>query len=347
MSKRRMAGWRPLTVENQQTPPVAQIEPDQETTPEPVAEQSAAAPAEPAVQDAVVRPRRMAGWQPLSATESSATEPSAVEPGVADPVVEEPVAAPAAPSGPIQDPDVPRCRMAGWQPLTVAHDAPAAAAVASSKITPEPKASPSPQSVTAEHETPAVSAVQTTPPAATPSASTPQANERPPQTADLPRRRMAGWQPLQVEHPGTVAPAAESTPTPEPEVTMPDVVTPPPAEQPAATKTVEKDVVKEPSKFRKLFITLGIVVVAAVALVFVAQWLRNLDPVANFIATYNGTPTHPDGVEPGVPGWVGWQHFLNFFIIVMVLRSGFIIRNQQRPEAYWTPKQGGLYSPKH
>src|SRR5699024_141655 len=102
-----------------------------------------------------------------------------------------------------------------------------------------------------------------------------------------------------------------------------------------------------PSKFRKMFITLGIVVVAAVALVFIAQWLRNLDPVANFIATYNGTPTHPDGVEPGVPGWVGWQHFLNFFIIVMVLRSGFIIRNQQRPEAYWTPKQGGLYSPKH
>ncbi len=128
---------------------------------------------------------------------------------------------------------------------------------------------------------------------------------------------------------------------------MPDVVTPPPAEQPAATKTVEKDVVKEPSKFRKLFITLGIVVVAAVALVLVAQWLRSLDPVANFIATYNGTPTHPAGVEPGVPGWVGWQHFLNFFIIVMVLRSGFIIRNQQRPEAYWTPNQGGLYSPKN
>ena len=68
--------------------------------------------------------------------------------------------------------------------------------------------------------------------------------------------------------------------------------------------------------------------------------------MANFIATYNGTPTHPDGVEPGVPGWVGWQHFLNFFIIVMVVRSGFIIRNQQRPEAYWTPNQGGLYSPK-
>src|SRR5699024_5647249 len=134
-------------------------------------------------------------------------------------------------------------------------------------------------------------------------------------------------------------------PAPEPDVTMPDVVTPPPAEQPAATKTVEKDVVKEPSKFRKLFITLGIVVVAAVALVLVAQWLRSLDPVANFIATYNGTPTHPAGVESGVPGWVGWQHFLNFFIIVRVLRSVLSIRIVQRPDAYWTPKQRGLYSP--
>src|SRR5699024_10407155 len=119
MSKRRMAGWRPLTVENQQTPPVPQIEPDQETTPEPVAVQSAVAQPDPAAQVAVVRHLRMAVWQPLCATESSATEPSAVQLGVADPVVEEPVAAPAAPSGPIQDPDVPRRRMAGWQPLTV------------------------------------------------------------------------------------------------------------------------------------------------------------------------------------------------------------------------------------
>ncbi|MDN6457093.1 MAG: cytochrome b/b6 domain-containing protein, partial [Yaniella sp.] len=69
------------------------------------------------------------------------------------------------------------------------------------------------------------------------------------------------------------------------------------------------------------------------------------DPVAEFIATYDGTPTHPDGVVAGIPGWVGWQHFFNFFIIVMVIRSGFLIRNQERPEAYWTPNDGGFYSP--
>src|SRR5699024_8187934 len=117
MSKRRMTGWRPLTVENQQTPPVAQIEPDQETTTEPIAEPSAAAPAEAAVVNTVEQHRRMVGWQPLSATGLSATDPSGVEPGVAGPVVEEAVAAPATPFGPIQDPGVPRRRMAGWQTL--------------------------------------------------------------------------------------------------------------------------------------------------------------------------------------------------------------------------------------
>lgn len=142
------------------------------------------------------------------------------------------------------------------------------------------------------------------------------------------------------------APAEQKAPEPEPAVKTPDVVTPPPAEQPTATKSVEKDVVKEPSKLRKALILVAIVAVVAVAGVLLAQWLRTMDPVANFIATYDGTPTHPDAVDEGIPGWVGWQHFFNFFIIVMVIRSGFIIRNQERPEAYWTPREGGLYSPK-
>lgn len=139
-------------------------------------------------------------------------------------------------------------------------------------------------------------------------------------------------------------PSAE--PAPGPEVKMPDVVTPPPAKQPTATETVEKDIVKEPSKLSKVLVLVGIVAVVAVVGVLLAQWLRTLDPVANFIDTYDGTPTHPDAVDEGIPGWVGWQHFFNFFIMVMVIRSGFIIRNQERPEAYWTPNQGGFFSPK-
>ena len=96
---------------------------------------------------------------------------------------------------------------------------------------------------------------------------------------------------------------------------------------------------------RKALLTLLGVAVVAAGMVLLAQWVRTLDPVAEFIATYDGTPTHPDGVVAGIPGWVGWQHFFNFFIIVMVIRSGFLIRNQERPEAYWTPNDGGFYSP--
>src|SRR5699024_1122295 len=125
---------------------------------------------------------------------------------------------------------------------------------------------------------------------------------------------------------------------------QPQVQTPEPAAktaEPAAAKPAKKEL----SKVTKVVLTLLGVAVVAAGLVFVAQWLRTLDPVAQFIATYDGTPTHPDGVEPGIPAWVGWQHFFNFFIIVMVIRSGLLIRNQERPEAYWTPTKGGFYSP--
>src|SRR5699024_1100486 len=129
-----------------------------------------------------------------------------------------------------------------------------------------------------------------------------------PQTDDLPRRRMAGWKPLQVGHPGAVAPAAAQTestpesvptptpaatppaePAPEPDVTIPDVLSPQRDEQPTETRTAEKDMVKDPYKNREMFITLGNVVVAGLALMFIAQWLRSLDPVANFIVTYDVT----------------------------------------------------------
>lgn len=421
MSKRRMVGWQPLAVENtdapaQPVPPARNQAPAEPTAPEQVAPEPTSAqavavpepqveqPAEPVaseqapvssgpVQDPDVSRRRMAGWQPLTVANTAAPVTAAAvsstpvaeqpvatpaEPAEEQQIVSQPVAAlatqPAQPSGPLQDPDIPRRRMAGWTPLTVAHDAAPTASAAS--------AAPASAPAVAEPETARVAE-------AAPTQASAQAAPAP-VTEDLPRRRMAGWQPLQVGHPDTAAPAVaeepapvaeapaaeaqsapkrmgaptpdaapaepaprkrmgapavESAPAPEPEVKMPDVVTPPPADTPAATETVEKDVVNEPSKLRKVLITLGVVAVVAAGMVLLAQWVRTMDPVADFIAIYDGTPTHPDGVVAGIPGWVGWQHFFNFFIIVMVIRSGFLIRNQERPEAYWTPNEGGFYSP--
>src|SRR5699024_237611 len=150
------------------------------------------APAESSVQDAAVRPRRMAGWQPLSvantAVKASPPEPAPAEPVVEEPVLEEPLAeTPGTSAGPIQDPDVPRRRMAGWTPLTVAHDAPPVApapdasweAATEAKSSPPPQ--PPPQTATVEHEAEPAPAAQATPTSA-PAASVAQ-------TEDLPRRR--------------------------------------------------------------------------------------------------------------------------------------------------------------
>ena len=408
MAKRRMLGWQPLAVENTDAPapPTPAVEPEPVApTATPVAEQSApepqtaarpevaapqAAPVQTSgvIQDEHIPRRRMAGWQPLTVANTAAPvaaaepptpvaktsapttpgTPAVAEAKVAD-ATETMAPAPAAtPPGPVQDPNVPRRRMAGWQPLTVAHDT----AVTSAAVSAAPEeaieqpvddAAPTPATVAP------VAAAQAAPA---------------PVTDDLPRRRMDGWKPLKVGHPAT-APTVAETPAPEPVTELPAAtVAEPVAEQPApkrirppaasapkrmgepaaartqphvrmpepaapAAKTADpvadKPEKQKMSKTAKVVLTLLGVAVVAAGLVLLAQWLRTLDPVAEFIATYQGTPTHPDGVEAGIPAWVGWQHFFNFFIIVMVIRSGLLIRNQERPEAYWTPTKGGFYSP--
>ncbi|GAA4114940.1 cytochrome b/b6 domain-containing protein [Enteractinococcus coprophilus] len=396
MTKRRMVGWQPLIVEHTDAPaqvPSTAVEPaapapsaaPQTTQPvveQPIAAQPAAAAQQTApaqatgpVQDPDVPRRRMAGWQPLTAANTAApvaaADPASPPTQTARPTT---TSAPepadgamtsqtAAPTGRIQDPNVPRRRLAGWQPLTVAHDTPVTSTTAQVSDSGAP-AEVSEQPATAATD-PAV-----TEPAVAASQSAPAAPA--PVTDDVPRRRMDGWEPLKVGHPAT-APVVEETPIPEPmaepaaavaepvaeqpapkrmgasaavpaepQVTMPEVVTPAAKTPAPVAASPEKQGL---SKTAKVVLSLLGVAVVAAGLVLLAQWLRTLEPVAEFLATYDGTPTHPDGVEAGIPAWVGWQHFFNFFIIVMVIRSGWLIRKQERPEAYWTPTDGGFYSP--
>lgn len=405
-----------LRADTQTPSPVESTASDQvsaKPTPAPAAQPEASAQAPGSsglVQDPDLPRRRMAGWKPLTVAHTAAPVTASADPVAQVPhstpaasVAEQPVARPdtgqaaragiahtvapvqaGQPAGPLQDPELPRRRMAGWTPLSVSHDAAQVGPVTPSEPVAAAGVAEPDSAVTAEPDS-AVSAAPVPAAEADVTQDAVQASSGRLQDPDLPRRRMVGWQPLVVDHPDRVAaavterpapiaeapapaagsvepaktrmgaPGVESAPASEPEVSkpevsepkvkMPDVVTPPPAAKPAATTTVEKDVVKQPSKVAKvLLVLLGVAVVAA-GLVLVAQWLRTLDPVAEFIATYDGTPTHPEGVVAGIPGWVGWQHFLNFFIMAMVIRSGLLIRNQQRPEAYWTPSEGGFYSP--
>lgn len=55
-----------------------------------------------------------------------------------------------------------------------------------------------------------------------------------------------------------------------------------------------------------------------------------------FLAAYPGHSELPAGTPEGFPWWAQWQHFFNIFLMVLIIRSGWLVRTQQKPEAYWT-----------
>ena len=76
-----------------------------------------------------------------------------------------------------------------------------------------------------------------------------------------------------------------------------------------------------------------VVLISAVA---VAQALRSIPSVEDFIARYPGTLVSAEAHEnPGFAVWVGVQHFFNLFLMIFVLRSGLQILSDH-PRLYWT-----------
>jgi methionine sulfoxide reductase catalytic subunit len=71
--------------------------------------------------------------------------------------------------------------------------------------------------------------------------------------------------------------------------------------------------------------------------VAVAKGLRHTVSVQHFIADYPGTDpgADNDGAYLGVPSWARWQHFLNLFFMLFILRSGLQILTDH-PRLYWT-----------
>jgi thiosulfate reductase cytochrome b subunit len=95
---------------------------------------------------------------------------------------------------------------------------------------------------------------------------------------------------------------------------------------------------------KKLRVALSILAALAVLLVLVlaARWLRELSPVQDFLSTYPGQTPLPAEAPVGLPAWLGWQHFLNSLLILLIIRSGWQVRTTSRPPAYWTRNNNGL-----
>ncbi|MFF2371166.1 hypothetical protein [Agromyces sp. NPDC058110] len=77
-------------------------------------------------------------------------------------------------------------------------------------------------------------------------------------------------------------------------------------------------------------------VVAVVLVVVLARWLRGTPGGEAFIADYPGIVPPPEGTPVGIPAWLGWQHFLNSFFLLLIVRTGFQLRSKQRPPGFFT-----------
>jgi thiosulfate reductase cytochrome b subunit len=90
------------------------------------------------------------------------------------------------------------------------------------------------------------------------------------------------------------------------------------------------------NKWFKLIWIIPAALVLLLAVVLLAQCLRQLPGVQAFMADFPGD-SHPSAGAPvGFPAWLGWQHFLNALLLVLIIRSGWMVRTNQRPGAYWT-----------
>ncbi len=88
------------------------------------------------------------------------------------------------------------------------------------------------------------------------------------------------------------------------------------------------------SKWFNLLWLLPIGFVLLLAAVAAARELRELPAVEAFIADYPGMVL-PENGQVGIPAWVGWQHFLNMFMMIFIIRSGVQILTDH-PRLYWT-----------
>ncbi|WP_449277287.1 cytochrome b/b6 domain-containing protein [Leucobacter sp. GX24907] len=97
------------------------------------------------------------------------------------------------------------------------------------------------------------------------------------------------------------------------------------------------------SEQRPLWVKIAVAAVAVavlgVAAVLIVRAVLATGPLQEFLTRYPGEYHLPETAEPGFPAWAKWTHFLNFFFMVQIVRSGLQVRTQKKPAAYWTPKR--------
>lgn len=95
------------------------------------------------------------------------------------------------------------------------------------------------------------------------------------------------------------------------------------------------------NRWFKLVWIVPAVLVLLLAVVLTAQWLRQIPAVKSFMTDFPGESRLPEGAPVGFPAWLGWQHFLNTLLILLLIRSGLMVRRNRHPDTYWTRDNKG------
>lgn len=92
-----------------------------------------------------------------------------------------------------------------------------------------------------------------------------------------------------------------------------------------------------PPWVKLVLLGIGLIAVAGIA-VFASRMFLGSESGQGFLAKYPGEYHLPETAPVGFPAWLAWQHFLNVFLMVLIIRSGIQIRGETRPAAFWTPR---------
>ncbi|GAB2889706.1 cytochrome b/b6 domain-containing protein [Neomicrococcus lactis] len=226
-----------------------------------------------------------------------------------------------------------------WPPAVAANASAATPATAATTAPVTNQASSEPKSEPAVMTSAVAEPEASKPEAAVPEAPKPTA-VKPEFIAEQPAAKVAEPAP-QLAKPISATQAASSSSN----VSRPPQQTAKPGAKPAATKPAAKSA--EPKRYgaytlRQWIGTIATVIIGleilALVVVLAARGLLQLDAVQDFVRTYPGHSELPEGAPVGVPAWLGWQHFFNMFLMVLIIRSGLQVRRETKPAAFWSPK---------
>ncbi|HEV7185113.1 MAG TPA: molybdopterin-dependent oxidoreductase [Leifsonia sp.] len=89
------------------------------------------------------------------------------------------------------------------------------------------------------------------------------------------------------------------------------------------------------SKWFNLLWLIPIGVLLLIIGIAVAKGIREIPAVQDFMHRFPGMSELPGNTPVGFPAWLGWQHFLNLFFMLFIIRSGVTIL-ADHPRLYWT-----------